>query len=81
MWTKAERQALAEFEVDAAAGIGGLEPDHVSLDSTTFRRAAADDTANAVLGHKVEGALRTALDRLPAFDRQALGRRHQGNLL
>src|SRR5262249_59580720 len=43
--------------------------------------AAADDAADAVLGHEVEGPLRAALDRLPAFDRQALRRRHQRDLL
>src|SRR3984893_7604731 len=76
----AERQPLAQFELDAAPGVGRLEAEHVPLDGTTFGRAAADHAADAVLRHEVEGALRAALDRLPAFDRQPLRRRHQGNL-
>src|SRR5262249_60914133 len=72
---------LAELELDAAARIGGLEADHVPLDGAALGRAAADDAADAVLGHEVEGPLRAALDRLPAFDRQALRRRHQRDLL
>ena len=37
--------------------------------------------ADAVLRHEVEGAVRAALDRLPAFDRQTLRPRHQRDLL
>ena len=77
----AERQPFAEFELDAAPGVGCLKADHVPLDSAALGRAATNDAAYAVLRHKIEGAFRTALDRLPAFDRQALGRRHQGDLL
>jgi len=36
---------------------------------------------SAVFRHKLEGALGAALDRLPAFDRQTLRRRDQGDLL
>ncbi len=78
---EAERQLLAEFELDAATRVGGLEPDHVPLDSAALGRAAADHARDAVLGHEVESALRAALDRLPAFDRQTLRRRNQGDLL
>ena len=77
----AEREALAEFELDAAPGVGRLKTDHVPLDRTAFGRAAADHAADAVFRHELEGALRAALDRLPAFDRQPLGRRHQSDLL
>jgi hypothetical protein len=77
----AERQPLAEFELDAAPGVGGLEANHVPLDGTAFGRAAADHAADAVSRHEFEGALGAALDRLPAFDRQPLRRRHQGDLL
>ena len=45
--------------------------------ATRGGRAAAD----AVFRHEVEGALEAALDWLPAFDRQPLRRRHQGDLL
>ena len=38
----AERQPLAEFELDAVALIGLLEADHVALDGAAFGRAAAD---------------------------------------
>ena len=38
----AEREALAEFELDAAAFIGLLEADRVPLDRAAFGRAAAD---------------------------------------
>jgi hypothetical protein len=38
----AEREALAQFEVDAAALIGGLEAEHVPLDRAALGRAAAD---------------------------------------
>src|ERR1700730_13130441 len=78
---EAERQALAEFELDAAAGISGLEPEHVPLHRAALGRAAADDAVDAVLGHEVESAVGAALDRLPAFDRQALPRRHPADLL
>jgi hypothetical protein len=37
-----ERQPLAQFELDAALGIGGLEADHVPLDGTALGRAATD---------------------------------------
>jgi len=77
----AEREPLAEFELDAAPGIGRLETEHVPLDRAAFGRAAADHAADAVFRHEVEGALGAALDRLPAFDRQPLRRRHQGDLL
>src|SRR5207247_8237689 len=76
-----EREALAEFELDAAARIGGLKPEHVPLYRAALGRTAADDAVDAVLGHEIEGAVGAALDRLPAFDRQALRRRHQGDLL
>jgi hypothetical protein len=46
----------------------------VAVDGAALGRAAADHAADAVLGHEVEGARRARLDRLPAFDRQALGR-------
>src|SRR5213078_4759269 len=65
----------------AAARIGGLKPEHVPLYRAALGRTAADDAVDAVLGHEVEGAVGAALDRLPAFDRQALRRRHQGDLL
>src|SRR5262249_11103880 len=77
----AERQALAQFELDAAPGIGRLETDHVPLDRTAFSRAATDHAADAVFRREVEGALGATLDRLPAFDRQALRRRDQRDLL
>jgi hypothetical protein len=32
---------------------------------------------DTMLGHEIEGAVRAALDRLPAFHRQALGAGHQ----
>jgi hypothetical protein len=51
----------------------GLKADHMPLDGTAFGRAAVDRAADAVLDHKVESAVGAALDRLPAFDRQALG--------
>src|SRR6516162_138585 len=66
---EAQRKPPAELELDAAARIGSLEADHVPLDGAAPGRAAADDAADAVLGHEVEGPLRAALDRLPAFDR------------
>jgi hypothetical protein len=53
----------------------------VPLDGAAFGRAAADDAADAVFRHELEGAFGAALDRLPAFDRQPLRRRHQGDLL
>src|SRR5438132_6162977 len=81
MELEAERETLAELELDAAARVGGLEPGHVPLHRAALGRAAADDAAYAVLRHEIEGAVRAALDRLPAFDRQALRRRHQGDLL
>ena len=77
----AEREALAEFELDAAARIGGLEADHVPLHRAALGRATADDAADAVLGHKVKGAVGAALDRLPAFDGQTLGGGHQRDFL
>ena len=77
----AERQPLAEFELDAAPGVSRLEAEHVPLDRAAFGRAAADHAADAVFRHELEGALGAALDRLPAFDRQPLRRRHQGDLL
>jgi hypothetical protein len=36
---------------------------------------------DTMLGHEIEGAVRAALDRLPAFHRQALGAGHQSDLL
>src|SRR6516225_11926753 len=77
----AERQPLAQFELDAAPGIGGLEAEHVPLDGTAFGRAAADHAADAVLSHELEGAVGPALDRLPAFDRKPLRRRDKRDLL
>jgi hypothetical protein len=77
----AERQPLTQFELDATAGIGLLKADHVPLDRTALGRASADHAADAVFRHEVEGALGAALDRLPALDRQPLGRRDQGDLL
>src|SRR4051794_13937125 len=77
----AERQPLAEFELDAALGISLLEADHVPFDRAALGRAAADHAADAVFGHEIESALRAALDRLPAFDRQALRTWDQRDLL
>ncbi len=65
----AECEPLAQFELDPAPGISLLEADHVPLDRTAFGRAAADHAADAIFGHKIEGALGAALERLPAFDR------------
>src|SRR6266478_6454878 len=58
----AERQPLAQFELDAAPGVSRLEAEHVPFDRTALGRAAADHAADAVLGHEIEGALRSALD-------------------
>jgi hypothetical protein len=77
----AERQPLAEFELDAAPGVGRLEAEHVPLDRAALGRAAADHAADTVFRHELEGALGAALDRLPAFDRQPLRRRHQSDFL
>src|SRR3954453_22033300 len=77
----AERETLAEFELDASLGISLLEADHVPFDRAALGRAAADHAADAVFGHEIKSALRAALDRLPAFDRQAFRPRHQGDLL
>jgi hypothetical protein len=44
-------------------------------------RAAADHAADAVFRHEVEGALGATLDRLAAFNRRPLRRRHRGDLL
>jgi hypothetical protein len=51
------------------------------LDGSALGRAAANHAADAVASQEIEGALGAALDRLPAFDRQPLGRRNQGDLL
>src|SRR5262249_60837754 len=47
----------------------------------TLVEPAAAGAAEAGRGLEVEGPLRAALDRLPAFDRQARRRRHQRDLL
>ena len=39
----AEREALAEFELDAAPRVSRLETEHVPFDRAAFGRAAADD--------------------------------------
>src|SRR5580704_6307421 len=57
----AERQPLAQFELDAAPGISRLEAEHVPLDGTALGRPAADQAADAVLCNELEGALRAAL--------------------
>jgi hypothetical protein len=44
-------------------------------------RPAAIHAAGAVLRHEIEGALRAALDRLSAFDREPLRCRHQCDFL
>src|SRR6185437_5582792 len=77
----AERQTLAEFDVDAAPLVGRLEPEHVAFDRAAFGRAAADDAADAVLRHEIEGAVGPALDRLPTLDRQAFRAWDQRDLL
>src|SRR6516225_7347272 len=77
----AEREALAEFELDPTLRISRLEAGHVPLDCPSFGRTAADHAADAVFRHEAEGALGPALDWLPAFDRQALRRRDQRNFL
>ena len=61
----AERQPLAEFELDAAPGVSRLEAEHVPLDCAAFARAAADDAADTVFRHELEGALGAALDADP----------------
>ena len=43
-------------------------------------RAAAHHAVYAVLGHELERAHRTALDRLPALDRQVERSRDEGKL-
>jgi hypothetical protein len=58
----AERQPLAEFELDAAPGVSRLEAEHVPLDCPAFGRRAAADT---VFPHEIEGALGAALDADP----------------
>ena len=58
-----------------------LEVHHRLVHRAALGRTAADDAANAVLRHEVERALRAALDRLPAFHRQARGPRHQRQFL
>jgi hypothetical protein len=64
----AERQPLAQFELDAAPSISRLEPDHVPLD-----RAAPGHAADAVFRHEVEGPLGAALAaKQQAWDRQQL---------
>src|SRR5215475_2079923 len=40
-----------------------------------------DHAADGVFCHEVESSIGVALNRLPAFDRQPLRRRHQGDLL
>jgi hypothetical protein len=82
IWNWCQRQPPAEFEADAAVGIGSLAPGLVRFDGTAPGRAAADHAADTVLRHGTEGA-RGAAHRLPVFDRQPLWlrRRHQGDLL
>src|SRR5436305_1107934 len=70
----ARRQSAAAFQ--ARTGLV-----HRPVARASFSRAAADHAGDAVLGHEVEGAGRAALNRLPAFDRQALRPRHQRDLL
>jgi hypothetical protein len=48
----AERQPLAQFDLDAAALIGLLEADHVPLDGPAFGRADADHATDAVFAMK-----------------------------
>ena len=74
-WPSASRSP--GFELDAAALIGFSEAEHVPFDGAALRRGAAD----TIFRHRIESALGAALDRLPAFDRLALGRRHQRDLL
>ena len=61
----AERQPLAQFELDPAPGLSRLEAEHVPLDRSALGRAAADHAADTVFRHKVEGALGAALDADP----------------
>src|SRR5207237_1483914 len=79
-------QALATPSIANARPLAGIDAREVTLRLWQWRvvdaatrggRAAAD----AVSRHEVEGALGAALDWLPAFDRQPLRRRHQGDLL
>ena len=59
----------------------GLPFAHDLVGDAALGRAAADHALDAVLHHEIERAGRAALDRLPAFDRQARGTRHQGQFL
>src|SRR6516164_8641007 len=52
----AERQPLAQFELDAAALVGLLEAEHVPLDRAAFGRPAADHAADAVFRHEISSA-------------------------
>ncbi len=78
---EAEAQPLAELEVHAFLGMRLLPVEHDVVHRPAFGRAAADHALDAVLGHEVERALGRALHRLPAFDRQAEGPRHDGQVL
>ena len=79
---EADAQILAELGVGAAvAGQGVPVGGDDIVDSAALGDAAANHSFDAVLGHKVEGAGRGALDGLPSFHGQAAGARHQGYLL
>jgi len=55
----AERQPLAQFELDAAALLALLEAEHVPLDRAAFGRPAAD----AVFRHEISSAAPLAIDK------------------
>src|SRR5262249_35701329 len=78
---KAEAHALAECAsaAELLARLLPLEPDRVHR--AALGRAAADEALNARARHEVERPFAAALDRLPAFDRQAQRPRHQGQFL
>ena len=59
----AERQPLAQFELDAAALVGLLEAEHVPLDRAAFGRPAADHAADAVFRHEISSAAPLAIDK------------------
>src|SRR5215471_15021124 len=57
-----------------------LPVEHDLMHRPTLGRAAAHHAVYAMLGHELEGAHRTALDRLPALDRQLERSRDEGEL-
>src|SRR4029077_9691297 len=57
-----------------------LPVEHDPMHRPALGRAAAHHAVYAVLGHELERAHRTALDRLPALDRQVERSRDEGKL-